>query len=512
MLDGVNFIFTIILLILCLAFGVDLRNNGKTKFVQAAPILVTSIGIFGTFFGIVIALLGFDGIDNIKEQIDIIISGMQTAFVTSVLGLFLSIILKFIIILKKDDDSSDDVASNELIERFVWQTENINHLVEKIDNLTNAIGKDGENSLLGQVRLLRADFSDNQKQQKSISEQQLEFSKKSLQLAMKSYQDKQAFEQKLWQEMDKVTQTLAKSATETIIKALKDVITDFNNNLTEQFGENFKELNNAVFKLIKWQENYKQQITNMTEQYQLGVQAIDDTKNAIANIETSSRAIPQLMSNLGLVINDNQIKLDELTKHLQTFADIREQAIEALPEIQSHITLVLENMEQGTHEIKNAMINMTDEFNNNTQDCLSKLENTSKIIANRANEIDQKLQNITYSIEQGVQSWLHNLEKALQTLHSDFQRMLSSMAQEQQEFVRQNIQKMERNIEEQYEAMQDDINKLLKATQENMAKTQEKSISDMGTSLVNITRKFADDYTKLTEQMERVIRQNGGFR
>lgn len=367
-------------------------------------------------------------------------------------------------------------------------------MVEKLDSLTNAIGQDGENSLLGQVRLLRADLSDYQKQQKSISEQQLELSQKSLQLAMKSYQDKQAFEQKLWQEMENVTQTLAKSATETIIKALKDVIADFNNNLTEQFGENFKALNHAVLKLVDWQENYKQQIAEMTEQYKLSVQAIDETKNAISSIETSSQAIPQLMTKLGLIIDDNQTKLNELTNHLQAFADIRENAVNALPKIQSHITLVLENMEKGTDDIKNAMINMTDE------------------IANRANEIDQKLQNITYSIEQGVQSWLHNFEKALQTLHSDFQRMLSSMAQEQQEFVRQNIQKMEGNIEEQYEAMQDDINKLLKATQEKMAQTQEKSISDMGTSLVNITRKFADDYTKLTEQMERVIRQNGGFR
>jgi translation initiation factor 2 alpha subunit (eIF-2alpha) len=47
------------------------------------------------------------------------------------------------------------------------------------------------------------------------------------------------------------------TATEEIIKALQDVIKDFNNNLTEQFGDNFKQLNEAVLKMIEWQSTYK---------------------------------------------------------------------------------------------------------------------------------------------------------------------------------------------------------------------------------------------------------------
>lgn len=505
MLDGINLAFTLILFALFFISLVIFIKNGKTKLVQDTPTLLTSIGIFGTFFGIVSALLGFDGVDNIKEQIDVIISGMQTAFVTSVLGLFLSVIFKIIIILKKDDDNSDDITGEELINCFLQQTEHTAQLVEKLDNLAIAIGQDGEKSLLGQVRLLRMDFSDYQKQQ-------LDLSKNSLQLAIKSYKEKQDFEQKLWQEMDTVTQTLAKSATETIIKALKDVITDFNNNLTEQFGENFKELNNAVFELVTWQENYKQQIADMTEQYELGVQAVNNTKNAVASIEKSSQAIPQLIDQLGLVIDDNQDKLDELSNHLQAFADIREKAVEALPQIQSHIELVLDNMEQGTHQIKDTMINIAHDFNNDTADCLSELENTSNIIANRTKEINQSLQHVVDNIEQEVYSWLKNFETSLQKLQGEFEKTLASMTNEQKEFMRIQMRDLVQNIEKIYREAQEDINKSLKSTQENMAKIQEKSISDMGTSLVNITGQFANDYTRLTNEMDKVIRQNKGFR
>ena len=66
---------------------------------------------------------------------------------------------------------------------------------------------------------------------------------------------------------------MAKGATEQIIDALRQVIIDFNENLTEQFGENFKALDASVKKLVEWQENYKTQVELMSEQYQQSVES-----------------------------------------------------------------------------------------------------------------------------------------------------------------------------------------------------------------------------------------------
>ncbi|STY86447.1 Uncharacterised protein [Moraxella ovis] len=447
MFSGLNLIFTIIITsVFCLSVY-WLQKNKQTKFVKQAPTLLTSLGIFGTFFGIVIALLGFDGVDNIKEQIDIIISGMQTAFITSVEGLLLSIILKVLIIFKKDDANQSDATGEQLIQSFIQQTENSSQSVEKLTLLINAIGQDGDNSLIGQIRLMRSDFNDYQKHNKE-------------------------FEIKLWQEMDKVTETLAKSATETIIEALKDVIHDFNENLTEQFGENFKELNRAVFELVTWQENYRQQIQAMTEQYALGVQAINNTKEAVIKIEDSTKFIPDYMRGLGIIINDNQNQLNELAKHLQTFADIRQQAVESLPKIQEHIKSVLDNMQNGS----------------------------------------QNIQIATREMQQNLTNWVSNFEHLIQKAQQDLQTSLMNITSEQKEFIRVQMRDLTKSAQKSYSDMQKDINEILKETQKNMATTQEKTISDMATSLVNITRQFANDYASLTEQMNRVIRQNGGFR
>lgn len=519
MFSGLNLFFTLIMLaIFALSTFQIINNNTQNTFVKQSPTLLTSIGIFGTFFGIVIALLGFEGVDNIKEQIDVIISGMQTAFITSVLGLFLSLILKFIMIFKKDDDI-DDISGENLIQAFIMQTNNSNEILEKMGLLLNAVGRDGENSMIGQIKLLRSDFNDRQKQHMDLFHhleqkinQQLEVSNKSFQVLLKSYQDKKIFEEKLWQAMDKVTQTLAKSATEAIIQALKDVITDFNNNLTEQFGENFKELNHAVFKLVQWQENYKQQIADMTEQYQLGIQAIDNTKISVESIERQARSIPELIGQLGIVIDDNHNKLDELTNHLQAFADIRKHAIQSLPEIQSHITLVLDNMKNGSQSVKDVMISTANDFNNHTKQSLTKISSLSDTILVRTQEIDKKLVDIATNIEQSLRTWTHGFEKSLEDLIKDLQKSLQHMSSEQKEFVKAQLKDLAVNIQKSYQETQDDINKILKDTQENMGKTQEKAISDMGKSLVSITGQFATDYTRLTNEMNRVISQNGGFR
>lgn len=58
---------------------------------------------------------------------------------------------------------------------------------------------------------------------------------------------------------------LAESSSEEIINALKEVVGDFNSNIENQFGENFKALNEAFNKLVIWQEEYTVMIENQQE-------------------------------------------------------------------------------------------------------------------------------------------------------------------------------------------------------------------------------------------------------
>ena len=67
------------------------QKNIYEKFGYYAPSFMTSLGILGTFVGIVIGLLNFDSTD-IQGSIPVLLGGLKTAFITSVFGLVGSVV------------------------------------------------------------------------------------------------------------------------------------------------------------------------------------------------------------------------------------------------------------------------------------------------------------------------------------------------------------------------------------------------------------------------------------
>jgi len=305
-----------------------------SHFVAYTPALLTSLGIFGTFTGIVIGLLAFDP-GNIDGSIEGLLEGLKTAFLTSLLGIILSIIYKTIqtinIFSTSDQSKGAESATPEDI------LEAIKQQGKAIDSLITSIGSDNNNSILSQMKLLRGDINDNQNKAFQIQQESTAALNNINGLLVKQSESFSSFSDTLWIKMQDFADVLSKSATETVIEALKQVITDFNNNLTEQFGENFKQLNESVKALLVWQENYKQQIEQMTEHYQQGVSAISATEASVLAISNESKVIPQTMTDLKQVMEVNKHQLNELENHLEAFKDMRDKAVEAVPEIRKQI-------------------------------------------------------------------------------------------------------------------------------------------------------------------------------
>jgi len=310
------------------------RGVNGHAIVSYAPALLTSLGIFGTFTGIVIGLLAFDTM-NIDTSIQGLLAGLKTAFITSLLGIFSSILFKII------QNSGALQPSGETEEILSATPEDIltaiNKQNESMQSLIKAIEGDTDGSLLTQVKMLRSDINDNQKiallTHKASSE---ELKAIHIQLTNQGKTFK-GFSDKLWVKMQDFADMMSKSATEAVIEALKQVIADFNNNLTDQFGDNFKQLNEAVKALVLWQENYKNQLVEMSEQYKQGVISITATEASVSAISQESKIIPQTMTNLKEIMEVNQHQLSELESHLKAFKDIRDRAVEAVPEIQKQI-------------------------------------------------------------------------------------------------------------------------------------------------------------------------------
>ena len=470
------FIFIIIgVFLLALLFK---KKNSHYTFTGYTPTLLTSVGILGTFLGIFIGLLEFNP-DDIDSSISPLLAGLKTAFLSSVVGMLFSILYKGIeasgVISSKIDDC--EVRDKEIDASDIYHS--LERQLKVTESLKNVIAGEGEGSMVGQLKLFRSDVGDQMKNN------HIQFND---------------FQSQLKIQMDEFGELLAKSATEQVIDALNQVIKDFNNQLTEQFGENFKELNVAVTKLVDWQEEHKEQVSSMTALYAEGVKAIGDTKIAVKSIGDESKAIPLAMNDLRGVIETNQQQIADLELQLKAFKDIRDAAVSAVPEIRSQIDETLKGAKAANETLAIGM----QESANSMKDVLAGSASDFKSSAEAQNkamiELSDSSSKSSLELSDTIKKTIDNLDGMRTKLEVTIQEQ-STSHREQAEKVFNGLESSIRGVlSDTGEAVQKQVNMI----DDTMSKEIEFVLNKMGEALGQISGQFTKDYRSLVNEMEKI--------
>jgi len=404
------------LILLSLFIAIVLRKEGKANaFVHYSATLLTSLGILGTFIGIVVGLLDFDP-NKIDESIGYLLAGLKTAFITSLVGMSASIIFKLLgsisWFIKSEETGLQGVGAEDIYRAINEQGKSILESSQAqqslLAELKQAIVGSEDDTLVSQIKLLRGDMNDNHK----MSFKAIQVIEDSLKTIQNSRTEQQAlfqhFSDKLWLKLQDVADMISKSATEQVINALKEVIVDFNNNLIEQFGDNFKALDESVKKLVLWQENYSKQIEQMVEQYALGVTAINQTKDSVSIISEKSAHIPETMNNLKLVMEVNQHQIEELERHLDTFKDMRDRAVEAVPEIRKQV-------EETVNEIALSVQKTNDHY-------AALLTESDKYIQQYVEKSNEMLDKFVSNTKEGIEAVKTGLVEGTEVIGADLRK------------------------------------------------------------------------------------------
>lgn len=348
---------------------VALRSNTKGHFVDYSPSFLTSLGIFGTFVGIVIGLLNFDPI-HIDSSIQQLLAGLKTAFITSIAGILGSILIKYeqSILADKQPALPNDTVESVGPEQIYSV---LNQQLKTVQALEAAIGGTSERSMVGQLQLLRTEVIDFSKSSVARSEH---------------------FQEELWTRLNSFAEIMSKSATQQVIEALKQVIVEFNERLTEQFGDNFKRLDESVKKLVDWQAQYMEQLDEMSRQYAAGVSAIESTNSAVQSIRSETARIPSDMQQLAGVLQVNQHQIQELGRHLSAFVDVRDKAVEAVPQIQARLEEVGQQLHDGAAKVNTVLIQGSNQFMDSVQQTNQSMIEAGKNVATQSEVISKELQ------------------------------------------------------------------------------------------------------------------------
>lgn len=556
----------IILIVLLLVLSTALAYKGKApRFTSSTTNILTSLGILGTFAGIVVGLMEFNP-SNIDESIESLLAGLKTAFLTSLVGMAASILYKAFLglISQKEKEVIKSVGPEEIYSVMSAQ-------LNSSQELLTAIKGDEDSSLTSQIKNLRIDINDGQKSMNRYLEQ--------------AAIDSSNFQSKLWQKMDEFGDLLSKSATEQVINALKEVIVEFNDKLTEQFGENFKRLDESVKKLVDWQENYKAQLADMAIKYQMGVDAISFTEKSVASISERTEAIPATMEKLQQVMEFGHEQVIELEHRLEAFKDLRDKAIEAMPQIReqmdntmsvisesvqaasSHYVAMLHesqniieqftstanqsvehlrmNLETGAEKVSQQLIesshtlsgklaeasldiqeqvgtatgglsnvtshltDTTEQIRQHLEDSITELNSQLRVlvadIKDDARETGKVLKDANQELIISTKEVQSEMTSATTKLHERLETTLDEIFKVQAQAVRRTFDSLEDQITQSVSKTGSAVEKQVEILDLQMQQEINRTMNEMGEALATITQQFTRDYQKLVREMSNVV-------
>lgn len=519
-----NIFIWAVIFVFCAAWWCD-HKNIHSKFREYAPTLMGALGILGTFIGIIIGLLNFNT-ESIDTSIPVLLGGLKTAFITSIIGMFFAILFNgldaFFFANKRRllEENTPELVTPEHIHQEL--KEQNKHLVKLIAGMSGS----EEGSIVAQIKLMRNEISDTSRAQ---------------------IDNHSNFSNKLWDQLQQFADLMAKGATEQIIDALRQVIIDFNNNLTEQFGENFKALDNSVKKLVDWQENYKTQVDQMSEQYQQSVESLVETRQAVAGIWEECKEIPLAMSELRDVLQVNQHQISELSRHLETFVAIRDKATNVLPEIQTKMTEVGEllrlgaanvsaSLEQTSQQILINADSMRVALDEGTEGFRESVTQTQQAFASMAHDVSNSSETLTSTLgdtikemKQSGDEFLKSLETHSRELHRNmeqnttnvidmfsktgekFNQQLSSNADNMFISMQSSFDKastgLTSQVKESIEKFGSSINEQLHAFEQATEREMNREMQSLGNALLSISKGFVGNYERLINEYQAVMGQ-----
>lgn len=400
---------TFIFLILSTALFFQFRFDRYA--VNHGPEILTTIGIFGCFTGIALALLDFDT-KNINESVPQLLEGVKTAFWASVFGVCGALSIKF---RHRFSRQPLQISENEP------KSASLEDVVSSLNSLKKSISGDNDTSLTSQLKLMRQEQNDNAS------------------LLRRSLDDF----------ADKVSELGSKA----LIEALEKVIRDFNTQLNEQFGENFKQLNLSVEKLVEWQKQYKDELNNLQ---------IIQKRSA-----------------------------DDLSKAASIFTDLVDKAQSYTLSAESLVTLL------STFESQHLLMKQSQE---SLHSLLTEMKNLEP-------SFTQKLLDLTEVFKDSTS----NVSTEIQTQVKELGEQMKQRNEEIAEIIKKTIPEIQRQVNEQLLQSQKQLENNFEQLDKNLEKELQKSLTTLGQQLASLSEKFVADYSPLTERLREIVNISKGL-
>ena len=491
-----------------IAFGVLWKWKLWYAHTNTVASVLTVIGVFGTFLGIFIGLLVFD-IDNIEQSIPGLLEGLKLAFLTSLVGIGSAILLKGVTsplfqIFQKGRNPVE-VERHKFINALKGiETSGEMNLLKQLVTLNTTIKKEGSETreVLDNIKtsladnhdvLIRSRAEDHRKTHEMLMDMKAEIV--SIKNALTGENERTVFAQlqeltsTVSEKVGEIAAKVGEIATGQLIEALKEIIREFNKNLTEQFGENFKQLNEAVGKTVEWQEQYRQQMDQLANEFRIAAQSVEQSRAALVSVSQSLMTIEDQSESLVSVAEKLDPILHTLNDQLEAFSELRQRAHEAFPLIENRLN--------------NLTINFSDVVKTAITDSHDSMETQRAALATQVDllqastrEADQKVTELTKhfsdTIEASIAKSQASVDQQREALTTQLQQTQAAMVASNQK-IQQTVDDIGDHLDNVFERSANHIAQVTTGFTQNLTQQLQNILEDQARELGNIVERNKED-------------------
>lgn len=375
------------------------------RLLDTASGTLVGLGLLGTFFGLTLGILGFDSSnsENIQTSIQGLLSGMGTAFSTSLFGMAFSILYlsffdkpirnKFTSLLNQMNEKLDkqfyidDLTLMQQRQQTMFDSlySNLKGVVEsEISNVVEKItytNDSGEKSSVGHA--IREILSENQEQSKALKSFSTD-----LALELNNGFDEvlsRQMQQRIVPLMENVDKT-----TKTIIDHIDQMAATVSSPANDMMEKVVNELKSSMSKVI--------------EEFKSGL-----SSSATAELETLAKSLNTATAAMGSLPND----MENISATLQTTVEEVRKAItdisttsansnsSAMQQMQEQISFATTAISSAIAEVKDVMNGITQTTQKSSNDVVEKLANASEQMSKfLSSSISQITSNLQSSMDQ----------------------------------------------------------------------------------------------------------------
>lgn len=447
-------------------FSACKAHNVNLRMLDAASGTLVGLGLLGTFLGLTLGIEGFDSsnTENIQNSINNLLSGMGTAFYTSLFGMTLSIIFTFI----------DKVFRNKLSKQLFMLNERLDEMYYIDDNNVNALNQERIANLL-------------------FNNLKHEMEKQTSSMIVKTEETAHRIQEKIVYTNNEGQVTTIGNAIREILsenteqtKALKSFSTDLAIELNNGFDESLsRQMQQKILPLMENVDTTTKAIVEHIDKMaeQVSSPATDLIQNVVSELKGCMSNIMETMSGTATA------GLESLSTQLST-------AAQAIMEFPQNLSTVSATLESTIEEVKNAVndISSTSASANNTtmKQMQDQITYATTAISNAISEVHEVMNGLSNTSQEQSRIMVDKLAEAAEKMSQYLDNTMTSLSS---------------SVAESVKGISEDISR----KQENLLVLQSEMMTKMENTMNGITQSSQEQNGRMVNNLSEASERMGMF-